>query len=67
MIGQRSGVHVLLVRCVDIDINTGLAFGPNAETFNNYLRVLSRERLSILINSWDDVSKDDQNMLFNIH
>jgi len=51
-------------RRVDIDVNTGVAFGPNAETFNNYLGVVSRDRLSILINSWDEVSKVDQNMLW---
>jgi len=49
---------------VDIDINTGMASGPNAETFTNYLEVVSRERLSILINSWDDVSEVDRNMLW---
>jgi len=36
---------------VDIDVNTRAAFDANAETFNNYLGVVSRERLSILINS----------------
>jgi len=48
---------------VDINVNTEVASGPNGETFNNYLGVVSRERLSILINSWDDVSEVDQNML----
>jgi len=48
---------------VDIDVNIGVASGPNAETFNNYLGVVSRERLSILINSSDVVSEVDQNML----
>ena len=51
---------------VDIDVNTGVASGPNAETFSNYLGVVSRERLSIWINSWDDVLKVDQNMLYII-
>jgi len=49
---------------VDIDVNIGVAFGPNANSFNNYLGVISRERLSILINSWDDVSEIDRNMLW---
>jgi len=49
---------------VDIDVNTGVASGPNAETFSSYLGVVSRERLSILINSWDDVYEVDQNMLW---
>jgi len=49
---------------VDIDVNIRVALGPNADSFNSYLGVVSRERLSILINSWDDVSKVDQNMLW---
>jgi len=49
---------------MNIDVNTEVAFGPNAKTFNNYLGVISRERLSILINSWDDVSEVDRNMLW---
>jgi len=48
---------------IDIDVNMGVASGPNVETLNRYLRVASRERFSILINSWDDVSEVDQNML----
>jgi len=35
---------------VDIDVNTGVAFGPNADEFMSYLGVVSRVRLSILIN-----------------
>ena len=49
---------------VGIDINTGVAFGPNAYEFNSYLGVVSHERLSILINSWDDVSEIDHNMIW---
>jgi len=49
---------------VDIDMTTGVAFGPNVDEFNNYLGVVSRERLSILINLWDDVSEVDQNMIW---
>jgi len=48
---------------VDINVNTREASSPNVEKFNNYLGVVSRERLSILINSWDEVSKIDRNML----
>jgi len=48
---------------VDINVNIRVASSPNVETFNNYLWVVSRESLSILINSWDDVSKVDRNML----
>ena len=49
---------------VDIDVNTGVAFGPKADEFMSYLGVVSRERLSILINSWDEVSEVDRNMLW---
>jgi len=48
---------------VDIEVNTGVAFGLNTYEFNSYLGVVSRDRLSILINSWDDVSEVDWNML----
>jgi len=44
---------------VDIDVNTTVAFGPEADEFMSYLGVVSRERLSILINSWDEVSEVD--------
>jgi len=36
---------------IDIDVNTVVALGPNADEFMSYLGVVSRERLSILINS----------------
>jgi len=49
---------------VDIIVNTGMVFGPNADSFNNYLGDVSCESLSILINSWDDVLKVDWNMLW---
>jgi len=49
---------------LDIDVNAGVASGPNAKTFNSYLGVVSRERLSILLYSWDDVSEVDRNMLW---
>jgi len=49
---------------VDIDIHTGVAFGPNANEFMSYLGVVSCERLSILINSWDEVSEVDRNMIW---
>jgi len=48
---------------VDIDVNTGVAFDPKAYEFMSYLGVVSRERLSILINSWDEVSEVDRNMI----
>jgi len=50
--------------CVDINVNYGVTSDPNVETFNNYLGVVYHERLSILINSWDEVSEGNQNMLW---
>jgi len=49
---------------VDIDVNTEVAFGPKADKFMSYLGVVSRERLPILINSWDEVLEIDQNMIW---
>jgi len=49
---------------VGIDVNARVAFDPNAYEFNSYLRFVSHERLFILINSWDDVSEVDRNMLW---
>ena len=52
---------------VDIDVNTGVAFGRKADEFMSYLGylgVVSRERLSILINSWDEVSEVDRNIIW---
>ena len=49
---------------VDIDVNTGVTFGPKADEFMSYIGVVSRERLSILINSWDEVSEVDRNMIW---
>jgi len=49
---------------VDIDVNTGVAFGPKADEFMSYLGIVSRERLSIFINAWDEVSEVDQNMIW---
>jgi len=49
---------------VDINVLTRVDFGSNADEFNSYLGVVSRERFSILINSWDDVLEVDQNMLW---
>jgi len=38
-------------------LTSEVACGPNADTFSSYLDVVARERLSILTNSWDHVSK----------
>ena len=50
--------------CVEIDVNTRVAFGPKAYAFMSYLGVVSRERLSFLINSWDELSEVDRYMIW---
>jgi len=47
-----------------IDVNTGVATGPYAKEFSNYLRVLARERISILIDSCDHVTEHERNMIW---
>lgn len=42
-----------------IDVNNGVAFGPNAQMFNSYRRVITREEASILVPSCDCVYKID--------
>jgi len=49
---------------IDIYVNTGVAFGPKEYEFMSYLGVVSCERLSILINSWDEVPEVDRNMIW---
>jgi len=39
-------------------------FGPKVDEFMSYLGVVSRERLSILISSWDEVLEVDRNMIW---
>jgi len=48
---------------VNIDVNTKVTPGLSVDTFNSYLGVVARERISILTNSWDDVIEVDRNML----
>ena len=49
---------------VDIDVNTGVASGPNGDIFKTYLGMLARERISILTPSFDHVQEVDRNMIW---
>jgi len=49
---------------VIIDVITGVASGPNADTFNSYLGVVAREKISILIPLWDHVPEVDRTMIW---
>jgi len=41
---------------LSIDVNTDVTIGPYAKKFRSYLGVLSRERISILTESWDHMT-----------
>jgi len=49
---------------VDLDPQTVRASGPNCVVFNNYLGVLARTKVSILLPSWDHVSEAEKNMIW---
>lgn len=49
---------------VNIDVNTGIASGPNAESFSSYLGVVAREKISILVPSWEHVTENEKNMIW---
>jgi len=47
-----------------IDVNIGVASGPNSHNFSSYLGVVFSERISILIPSWDNVTEHERNMIW---
>jgi len=47
---------------VDLDPQTARASGPDRTVFNNYLGVLARTKVFILLPSWDHVTKAEKNM-----
>jgi len=49
---------------LSIDIHTGVAIGQYAKKYRSYLGVLSRERISILTQSWDHVTDIEKNMIW---
>jgi len=49
---------------IQIDPQTGRAFGPNSPQFSSYLGVLARTKVSILLPTWDDVTKAEKNMIW---
>jgi len=46
-----------------IDVNTGVTTRSNSKNFSSYLGVFSRERISILTDSWDNITKHNRNMI----
>jgi len=46
-----------------IDVNTSVATGLNSKNFSSYLKVVARERISILTDSWDNVTEHKRNMI----
>jgi len=47
-----------------IDVNTSVAIRPYAKKFSSYLEIFARERISILIESWDHVTEHERNMIW---
>ncbi|KAL5124944.1 hypothetical protein HKD37_02G005257 [Glycine soja] len=50
---------------VNVDAATGRASSPNKEIFHNYLRVVAREKISIVHNSWKDVPNSLKELVWN--
>jgi len=48
---------------IDIDPHTGRASGPNRAQFPSYLGALARTNVSILLLTWDHVTKAEKNMI----
>lgn len=49
---------------VDVDPMSGRASGPNKVIFASYLGTLARDKISILVPSWDDVTESVKNMIW---
>jgi len=49
---------------VDINIDTGMPSGRYADIFKSYLGMLARERISILMPSFDHVTEVDREMIW---
>jgi len=49
---------------IDLNPQTARALGPNRAVFNNYLGVLARTKVSILLPSWDHVTEAEKNMIW---
>ena len=47
-----------------IDVNAGVATRPNSKKFSSYLRIVVCERISILTDSWDNVTEHERNMIW---
>ena len=49
---------------VDVDVNTGMAYGSNGKLFRTYLGIVAREKISILTPSWDHVTEHERNIIW---
>ena len=49
---------------LDIDVQTGVASGPFAQSFQSYLGTLAREKVSILTPRWEDVTEAEKNLIW---
>ncbi|KOM27029.1 hypothetical protein LR48_Vigan358s000700 [Vigna angularis] len=49
---------------VNVNVTTGVATGPHADDFRSYLGVVARNKISILIPSFDHVSEGDRNIIW---
>jgi len=47
-----------------INVNIGVATRLNSKNFSSYLGVVARERISILTDSWDNVTEHKRNMIW---
>ena len=50
---------------VNVNVTTGVATGRNADLFRSYLGVVARDKISILVPSFDHVSEVDRNVIWN--
>ncbi|XP_022640514.1 uncharacterized protein LOC111242277 [Vigna radiata var. radiata] len=50
---------------VNVNVITGVATGRYADDFRSYLGVVARDKINILIPSFDHVSKVDRNIIWN--
>lgn len=50
---------------VNVNVTTGVATGRYADDFRSYLGVVARDKISILVPSFDHVSEVDRNIIWN--
>lgn len=64
-------LRYLLLRCatseripVNIHVNTDITSEPNVESFSSYLGVVAQEKILILVPSWEHVTKNEKDMIW---